>query len=112
MIDSVKTISTNPLGEPFERAGINRRCIWQLAVKASVEYSHLENCPDAFLDDLDPVEFGTIMKRRKDRHLRYCGFHFRCDGGCFNEVLAAVHDSMTYCVDFGRRGNDAQLPTP
>src|ERR1700687_6003457 len=100
MIDSVKSITTNPLREPFIRTGIYSRWIRQSAVKASVEHSHLENRPDTFLDDLHPIQLGAIMERCKDGHLRYCGFHFRCDGGCRDEVLAPVHDTMTYYVDF------------
>src|SRR5206468_7158629 len=100
MIDSVKPVPTNSLSEPFKWTGINRRCIWQPAVKASVEHSHLENLADAFLDDLDPFQLGAIMQRCKSGHARYRRFHFWCDGCWFVQLFATVHDAMTYHVDF------------
>src|SRR6266568_487528 len=109
MIDSVKSITTNPLCEPFIRTGINSRWFRQSAMKASVEHSHLENGPDTFLDDLDPLQLGAVMERCKGGHARYLRFHLRCDDGGLLKVLATVYNTMTYYVDFGRRGNDAQL---
>src|SRR5436190_23802098 len=112
MIDSVKSIPTNPLSEPFIGAGIYSRWFRQLAVKGSVEHGHLENRPDAFLDDLDPFQLSAVMERCKSGHARYRRFHFRRDSDCLTEVLATVHDTMTYSRDFWRCGNHAQLSIP
>src|ERR1700676_3801686 len=100
MIDSVKSIPTNPLCEPIIRTGIYSRRFRQSTVKAGVEHGHLKNRSDTFLDDLDPFQLGAVMERCKGRHARYCKFHFRCDGSCRDEVLAPVHNTMTYYVDF------------
>src|ERR1700752_5420139 len=106
MIDSVKSIATNPLCEPFIRTRVHSGRLRQSAVKASVEHGHLENRAHALLDDLDPLKLGSTMKRCKGGHARDCRFHFWCDGGCFVYVLAPEHDAMTYYVDFGRIGKD------
>lgn len=112
MIDSVKSITTDPLCEPFIRAGVYGGWFRQSAVKAGVEHSHLENRADTFLDNLDSFQLGAIMQWCKDRHARDCRFHFRCDGGCLLKALSTVYNAMTYYVDFGRRGKDTYLSTP
>src|SRR5438128_8403153 len=112
MTDSVKSVTTNPLFEPFIRARIYSGRFRQPAVKAGVEHSHLKNCPDTFLDDFDPLQLGAIMEWREDGHPRYRRFHFWCDGRCRDEVLSTVNDAMTYYVDFGRRGHGAHLSVP
>src|SRR5260370_24174053 len=98
MIDSVKSIPTNPLCEPFIRTGIYSRLFRQLAVKASVEHGHLENRANTFLDNLNSFQLSAIMQWCKDGHPRYRRFDFWCDGCCFVEVFTTVHDTMTYYV--------------
>ena len=100
VIDSVKSITTNPQGEPFIRAGIDSRGIRQSAVKASVEHSHLENVTHALLDDLDAFQLGAIMERRKRRQARDCSFYLRCDASRLFEMLAAMYNPVAYDVDF------------
>ncbi len=112
MIDAVKSIATNALREPFERTGVDGGGLRQSAVKAGIEDSDLENRAKAFLDDVDPFQLGAIVERRKSGHACYGRFHFRRDGGCFFKIFATVDDTMTYYVDLGRRGNDAQLSIP
>src|SRR5438445_13187085 len=112
MIDSVKSIPTNPLGEPFIRARVYSGRLRQSGVKASVEHGHLENLANAFLDDLDPFQLGAVMEWCKGGHARDSRFYFRRNGGRFIEILSAVDDSMAHYTDLRKRRHDAQLRTP
>src|SRR6266576_2447906 len=68
MVDPMKPITTNPLPEPFVRTRIHSRCLWQATVKAGVEDCHLENVTHTFLDDFNPVQLSTVVKRRQRGH--------------------------------------------
>src|SRR3989442_11476626 len=94
MIDSVKSIATDPLRKPFIRAGVYGRWFRQSAVKAGVEHGHLENRADTFLDNLDSFQLGAIMQWRKDGHARDGRFHLRCDGGGLLEALTTFHQTV------------------
>src|ERR1700731_1210225 len=107
MIDSVKSIATDPLREPFVRAGVHRGRRRQTAVKAGVEDRNLGNAANAFLDGPNPVQLGAIVKWCKGGHARDCRFYFRRDGGGLFELLASMNDAMTDHIDFRKRGNDA-----
>src|SRR3984893_13362707 len=100
MIDSVKSVTTNPRREPFIRTGIYSCWFRQSAVKASIEHGDLENLANAFHDDLDTFQLGAIMEWRKGGHTRYCRFHLWCDDSGVVEVPTTVHDTMTYYGDF------------
>src|SRR3981081_949183 len=109
MIDSVKAVAPNSLGQPFVRTGIHGCGVGQSAVKAGVEHRYLRNIAKVLFDDCDSFEFGSIMEGRKNGHARDCGFHFWRDEDRLFEILAAVDDAMTYNVDFRGRRNDARI---
>ena len=100
MIDPMKSIAANPLGKPFIRTRVYGGGFWQSAVKAGIEDSDLGKVTNAFADDLDSVQLGAIVERGKNRHARDRRFHFGRNESGFNEVLAAVNDTVARGVDF------------
>src|SRR5260370_38415796 len=100
MIDSVKSVSTDPLREPFIRARVYGGWLRQSAVKGGVEHGHLENRGDTFLDNLDSFQLVAIMQWRKDGHARDCRFTIRSEGGCLLGWPSRPRPTMTRSVCF------------
>src|ERR1700675_1153457 len=103
MIDTVESVSTNPLLDPLIGTGISCRRLWHLAMKASIENGDLRNRAQNIFNNLHAFEFSADMQWGERRHACDRRAHLgRHDYGIL-EVRAAVDDTMPHGFDLGNR---------
>src|SRR5580692_5487960 len=112
MIDAVKSVAVNPVQKPLVGSWVNRGRQRHFAMESSIENCNLRYCPEQFLDDFHPFQFGAIVKWSKGGNLGDGRFDFRRDQYGIFIVRATVNDAVSNNINFGRCGNGPSVTLP
>src|SRR5271170_4680323 len=110
MIDTVESVSANPLFDPLIGTGISCRRLWHLAMKSRIENGDLRNRAQNTFNNLHAFEFSTDMQWSERRHADDRRAHLGGHHHGFLEVRAAVDNTVPHCFDLGNRTDSAGLP--
>src|SRR2546422_2610783 len=112
MVDSVKSIPTDPLGKPVVWSWVDEGGFRQTAVKAGVKHGHLRHGTKCARDDFNAFQLGAVMERRKCCHARDRSLQPHRDEGWLLVFASAVYNTVAHDVDCRSITNDPPLTTP